>query len=867
MNLFGKIYSVALILFILVIALITFQFSASRLHEAEQLLIEKQMVSGDLVTSEIQRWKSEDKWPFKALKALADQKDFLFWWVVADDNTIFLADNVDFVGTDAGSYFVEVKDFLHPQDEGAIVLSREKKYGVYTQKFSVGNENWTFWQGFSLDAIHATQNEIISSAVVSAVLGLSVLGVILFLLMRSLLNPLKDLTAGVEKIGAGSLEHRITVGSLDEIGRVSQAFNNMAESLQLDIAKREKVEEELKFTQFAVESNADAAFWIDSTGRFAYVNQMATEKLGYSRDELLKMHVADIGPDFPAEVWPQHWQDLLEHKSLQFEAIHQKKDGSIFPVDITANYIEFNGTAYNCAFVRDISERKEFEIALAAEKEQLAVTLRSIGDGVITTDINGRIVLLNKVAEQLTGWLSEEAEGKLLEDVFHIINERTRELCENPVTKVLSSGQIVELENHTGLIAKDGTEHSIADSGAPILNSASEIIGVVLVFRDVTDHLKTEQELLKVKKLESVGVLAGGIAHDFNNILAAILGNINLAKRDQTLSDKNQKLLENAEKASLRATKLTQQLLTFAKGGHPVIETASLAAVIKDSAEFFLHGNKIACEFDIPDDLWLVDIDKGQISQVVQNIVINASHAMPTGGTVGIKCENVKSRIRDKLSTDTTHFVRLQISDTGIGIPANVVDKIFDPFFSTKQEGSGLGLSICHSIITKHNGHIDVRSVPGEGTIFNIYLPASSQDTEKSVGEQRVAENGHKLKILVMDDEEIVRDIAESMLTSMGHEVMLAKEGQEAVELYRRESENGEPVDLVIMDLTIPGGMGGKDAVKEISAIDPAAKVIVSSGYSNDIVMADCKEHGFCAAVVKPYRLDDLAKAVSQAVG
>ncbi|MCJ7600412.1 MAG: ATP-binding protein, partial [Desulfobulbaceae bacterium] len=370
--------------------------------------------------------------------------------------------------------------------------------------------------------------------------------------------------------------------------------------------------------------------------------------------------------------------------------------------------------------------RQKSEDDLQKETEKLSVTLRSIGDGVIATDFNGRVVLINKIAETLTGWRQEEAAGKLLGEVFNIINEKTRNPCVNPVDKVISSGRIIGLANHTALIARDGTERSIADSGAPIFDRESRIIGVILVFRDITDQLRMEEELLKVKKLESVGVLAGGIAHDFNNILAAILGNINLASlfikpEDEKVHD----LLKEAEKASLRARDLTQRLLTFAKGGDPVKKTASIAEIIKDTAGFVLRGSNVRCEYHISQDLWPVEVDASQMSQVIQNIILNAKQAMPAGGVIDVSCENFVKDKNQILPLHAGEYVKISITDKGIGIADTLLEKIFDPYFTTKQTGSGLGLAIAHSIVMKHDGYILVKSRQGAGTTFTIYLRAS----------------------------------------------------------------------------------------------------------------------------------------------
>ena len=313
-----------------------------------------------------------------------------------------------------------------------------------------------------------------------------------------------------------------------------------------------------------------------------------------------------------------------------YEIVHNTCDSSGIP-----DFVE--GAIY------DITEQKGAEAELAAERERLAVTLRSIGDGVITTNIEGQIILINKVAEELTGWNQEEVTGRPLDMVFNIV-KTTGEPSENPIAKVLKTSQLTGFTNHTAiLVGRDNTKRTVANSGAPIKDKNNNILGVVLVFRDITDQQIIEKKIAEANHLESIGVLAGGIAHDFNNILTAILGNINLALFSEDLGDKTRNLLIGAEKASLRAKDLTQQLLTFAKGGEPVKEVSSLENVIKDSANFCLHGDKVGCQFDIPADLWFSDIDKGQISQVIQNFILNASHAMPEGGIIKVSCENIFS--------------------------------------------------------------------------------------------------------------------------------------------------------------------------------------------------------------------------------
>ena len=379
---------------------------------------------------------------------------------------------------------------------------------------------------------------------------------------------------------------------------------------------------------------------------------------------------------------------------------------------------------------------------------------------------------------------------------------------------------------------------------------------------EIYEKYKIQEELLKIKKLESVSVLAGGLAHDFNNILAAIMGNINLALLFTDHEDKRHKLLTEAEKAALRASDLTQQLLTFSKGGEPVKALSSIKEVIRDSADFILRGSKVKCKYHFVEDLWPVEIDTGQISQVIQNIILNSRHAMPDGGIINLTCENYNKTSKDVILSQADSYLKITIQDTGVGMPPKLLEKIFDPYFSTKREGSGLGLAICHSIISKHDGHIKAESVQGTGSIFTIYLPASKGKQIADQQEESIVKITDSGKALVMDDEEMIRDVAQEMLSYLGFHVVLAENGAESIELYREEMATGVPFDYVILDLTIPGGIGGQEAVKEILQINPKAKVIVSSGYSNDPVMANYKDYGFSGVIIKPFKLKNVHAAI-----
>ena len=513
----------------------------------------------------------------------------------------------------------------------------------------------------------------------------------------------------------------------------------------------------------------------------------------------------------------------------------------------------------------DLTDLKRIEEDLAHETERLAVMLRAMTEGVVTTDTNGQVAYMNAAAGELIGTTSEAALGRPVEEVFRISDPDSRQEIPLPVREVARGDRISDLPGQVALQMAGGNERLVAGRFAPIHTSDSRVIGVVLVFRDVTDQVRLENEMVRSTRLESVGLLAGGIAHDFNNILTTIMGNLSLVVLDTEESSEAGRSARAAERATVRARDLTQQLLTFAKGGEPVREAVRLEDVIREMAEFALHGSNVKCHYQLPPNLWLADVDRGQIGRVIQNLVINAIQAMPDGGEVRIRARNeVLSKNRPGLRQGG--YVYLEIEDQGSGIQVEDLNRIFDPYFSTKKTGSGLGLSAAYSIIRKHGGYIDAKSEPKTGSTFRIWLPASPESEEKTQVLDIDSEVMLKGRILFMDDEESIREMAASLLKRLGMHVTLAVDGAEVVTQYREAMERGETFDLVITDLTVPGAMGGKEAVQQLQAIDSNVKVIVSSGYSSDPILADFKSHGFFDMVAKPYELADLKRVLKSAL-
>lgn len=552
---------------------------------------------------------------------------------------------------------------------------------------------------------------------------------------------------------------------------------------------------------------------------------------------------------------------MLKSKGIvtDFEVQLRRQDGSTFwgsfnvkgVIDKQGKILSHDG------ILEDISERKKWAETIVQAREEWERTFDSVPELITILDDSFTIVQANKAAADRFGISKEDLIGLPCYKVFH---DRDDPLHTCPHYRMLKEGNEHTVEIHEEHLGSD-----LLITVSPLYDSKGKLIGAVHTARDITDRKKMDEELQKAEKLESLGLLAGGIAHDFNNILTSILVSISLSKIYVKNEEKAIIRLNEAEKAVTRAKDLTQQLLTFSRGGAPIKSQASIEGLLKDTAEFTLSGSRVKCEFEIDKDLQDVEIDEGQISQVIQNLVMNAVQAMPGGGRIHIAAENYTVKEYDKLHLSPGEYIKIIARDQGVGIPKEFVGKVFDPFFSTKQKGSGLGLSTAYSIIKNHNGLIKIESELGKGTTFFIYLPASKKNAEKKELEEQLLGEG-KGKVLLMDDEEIILDATSDILDEIGYTVEVAEDGSEAINKYKEALDAGEPYDVVIMDLVIPGGMGGVETIKELLKIDPDAKAVVSSGYSTDPVIANYKKYGFSGAVSKPYKIEDLDRLIRRAI-
>jgi PAS domain S-box-containing protein len=640
-----------------------------------------------------------------------------------------------------------------------------------------------------------------------------------------------------------------------------QELEQKLTDLEEELAESKRLNNPLRANQQYLQEildNTNLPIYLKSSDyRYLLINSKYAELAHVTPEEISGKNDFDIFPKPVAELFRSQDEEVKKRNTLvEFTETIPLPDG--VHTFITAKFPlhDAKGEIYAVAGVcTDVTELQQAKQALLKSEKKFRSIIESCPEGIhiYKLEPDGRLVFTdaNPAADKILGVDCSSFVGKTIEEAFPSlarteVPERYREVCRSG--KQWHAEQLLYEDNEI--------------KGAYEVHAVQTETGVMAAFfADISKKRRMEQEIQKIQKLESVGILAGGIAHDFNNLLTAILGNISMARIFIRTGGNVLEKLAEAEKATLRACDLTQQLLTFSKGGAPVKSAVSISELISESTSFMLSGSNVKCELAAADDLWPVEIDEGQISQVVQNVVKNAEQAMPDGGTITIRTEN-------KIVTDYGHlplsegrYVKISIADRGVGILKKHLTKVFDPYFTTKQEGSGLGLAASYSIIKNHRGFITAESEEGSGTIFYIYLPASvNEPPSKPQVQRKIPRSGER--ILIMDDDEAVLNVAVNMLNLMGYKAATARNGAEAILLYEEAREDGQPFDAAILDLTIPGGMGGLETLKLLTAIDSNVKAIVSSGYANDPVMADYKNYGFKCVVSKPYNIEKLGEVI-----
>ncbi len=642
-----------------------------------------------------------------------------------------------------------------------------------------------------------------------------------------------------------------------------RSLSNINKHLVLEIAERKKAERSLELFKNLVNKSGEAIFVNDPrTGRFIDMNDKACAMTGYDRTELLAMGVPNIETKFPGDAeWQHHVEELRQHGSVLVVGQFRRKDGTVFPVETNVSIVKLGTREYMIAVVRDITERKRDEEKIRQNEQFIRNILDTVDEGFLVLNRDYRILTANSAYCAQAGRTCDEVIGRYCYEISHLSSRPCHEQNEDcAVSRVFITGEPQKsVHKHRD---QDGHTVYVETKAFPIKNPAGGVISVIETVNNITERHMLEEERLKSQKLESIGTLAGGIAHDFNNLLQGVFGYISLAKITHADKEKSLSMLEQAEKALHQSVNLTTQLLTFSKGGKPLKKPADLRSVIENAARFALSGSRSDYRLDIDPRLWPADVDAGQIGQVIQNIVLNADQAMPSGGgSVVVTAANVaegSSLLPRCLARG--RYISIAIRDSGVGIPPQHIGRIFDPYFTTKEHGSGLGLATSYSIIKNHGGIIDVASKPGNGSVFTVYLPAHEQPgrTEPEAAMKLDASSQRRARVLIMDDEDLVRHLCMEMLKSLGHEAEVAQHGQEAIEKYQAAMPAGKPFDIVILDLTVRGGMGGADTLKKLLEIDPAVKAVVSTGYSDDAAIANHLSLGFKAYLKKPYDITAL---------
>ncbi|HBL16336.1 MAG: hypothetical protein A2X36_02870 [Elusimicrobia bacterium GWA2_69_24] len=667
--------------------------------------------------------------------------------------------------------------------------------------------------------------------------------------------------------------HVLTHGilTLSSLAAMAMSVFLISRRLEASIAATQKDlrESEAKFRRLVEGLQREFFFYRHGTdGIFSYLSPSIKAILGYDPEEFLT-HYSEYLTDDPVN------QEVVAHTELSMKGLQQPpylveilhKDGSRHWLRVLETPIFDEGRRVVAVegVAQDITERKRAEEELNRAQGLGAAVLDSIEDHILILDIRDhRILGANQAFLDAYGLTRDQALGRTCYELTHSRSSPCvgpDDTC--PLQEMVAAGATSRTDHlHR---TPDGEERLFEVAVHPIKTPGRAVERVVHISRDITEGRRKDRERLQLQKLESLGVLAGGIAHDFNNILTSILGNLSLLRVDLK-SGEPLELAREAEDACQTAKGLARQLLTFASGGEPVVRTADVVSLVRSVAAFAVRGTGIKVVFSGEAGPLFARMDRDQVAQVVQNLCINAAQAMPQGGTITLVSSAIHLAAGALGSLPAGPYVRVTVQDAGTGIPAEILPRIFDPYFSTKGKGRGLGLAVCHSIVAKHGGALTVDSRPGEGARFTIALPAAAPDSARQEVSAPPPPTPRGGRILVMDDDDAVARVLERMLRHLGYQAETVPDGRRTLEAYAAARDTGRPFAGVIMDLTIVGGMGGEEAVRLLLAADPEARVIVSSGYSNAPIMADYAAHGFCGVLSKPYRIEEVAAALSQAL-
>jgi PAS domain S-box-containing protein len=708
-----------------------------------------------------------------------------------------------------------------------------------------------------------------------------------------------DVTASCRVIAVGSYHVRSAGADREFTGTLG---------IIRDVLNVKKSEDTLvrciDYYQSLVALSNDIFFVVATDGTILFSSPSLRRILGYGSSELAGENIMDYIPaeDFK-NVVRAYWSSSREAPLFCVQCRIRHRDGSWRTFDIKGSPVfdEYGRAMYLTIITHDVTDRVETEeklkkahaelelrvtertAQLASANKQLNVEIENrsrqdsiiidsekkyrnlvntIDDIVLNIDPDGGILFVNQAIQKITGHDPRDVIGC---NILEFIHRDDIDSCRASMRRTwgnipVENKSLIEkicVHNDFRMLKKDGSPIRVELRCNPVRDAGGSIIAYRGIAHDITKRKRTEEEMIRESRIESLGILAAGIAHDFNNLLTAIMGNISLAKITTGRDDPNFTILSDAENASAMAKNLTQQLMAFSKGGSPVKKNTSIRTLIVDTAYFVLRGSQIRVVFDINDLLWDAVVDRGQIGQVVNNIILNARQSMQGGGTIRVAAENIELDERSVLPLAGGRYIKIVIADQGHGIPGDILPRIFDPYFSTKDTGSGLGLAISYSIVKKHQGLISVESSQGRGTTFFIFLPASNLKEGERLGPSP-RKGPCSGKILLMDDEAIILGMGSKLLGHLGYEVVTAENGADAADLFQAARDSGRPFDAVILDLIIPGGAGADRTIDTLRKIDPGIRAIVTSGYPDDPVMLHYDKFGFAGVLVKPFNLDDV---------
>jgi PAS domain S-box-containing protein len=601
---------------------------------------------------------------------------------------------------------------------------------------------------------------------------------------------------------------------------------------------------------------------VPETGQYLAVNREFCRVSGFTADEVIGRTSVELGWLSAAERERVVREFTEQGRVKSLDLVLTAKDGRTIYCDFRAELVTFNGEQRLLSIALDVTEQRLAKLALMQSEERYRELVEQSAAWLWETDATIRHIYSNGRVESMLGYPVKEF---LTMDIFALLHPEDHEIVRAIVDRAVNDRQgwrecILRWKHH------DGSWRFIQSSGMPHYDENGVFAGLHGVDIDVTDRMRLQEEQDRNQRLESLGLLAGGIAHDFNNILTGIVGNISLARMLIDTDSKAQERLQKSEQACKRAVNLTRQLLTFARGGEPVKQKTDVVRLLHESAEFSLRGSGISFDLAQPPEPWTVEADEGQLTQVFNNLLLNAAHSMPGGGQISLRVFNCQLGQEESILTRAGDFVRITISDQGSGIPPEHLSKIFDPYFTTKSHGTGLGLTSAYSIVKKHGGQLSVSSEVGKGSCFEILLPADPGSAPEAVPAAVPGFQAGNGRILVMDDEESLREVLLEMLTALGYAPVSCSSGSEAICRYQEALARGDRFTAVILDLTVPGGMGGKEAAEQLRTMDQAVVLIAASGYSNDPVMADFRAFGFDGTVAKPFQVPQLAEALHRAI-